>query len=225
MKTKPATAKATKSTKSPKTSKGTIAVMGQGEIKVRPDIAILDLNVVTSAKTAQEAVQKNTERMTAVIATLKDMGIPSTDLQTVGYDVSPLFDNDEKSPTFGRILEHRVSSQLRVRVDVEAAGQTIDAAITAGANMASGIRFGLRDEMAPRARAIKLAVRSARRDAEAAAEAISATIQGAETLEINTMGNPYMMGAMAMSMEKDVTPVEPGTINLTANVRVVYRYS
>lgn len=229
MKTKPATAKTSKiaktlkSTKATKSGKGTISVMGEGEIKLRPDLAILDLNVVTTAKSAQEAVQKNTERMSAVISALKGLGISGAELQTVGYDVSPLFDNDEKSPTFGRILEQRVSSQLRVRVDVEMAGQAIDAAISAGANMTSGLRFTLRDEMAPRSRAIKLAMRSARRDAEAATEALAAKLQDAEVIEINMGGPPFIMRAMAF--EKSAPPIEPGTISLTANVRVVYRYS
>lgn len=212
MKTKPAT----------RTQTGTLTVTGEGEIKLRPDIAMLDVSVVTNAKTAQEASSRNAERMTQVIAAMKALGVPSADLQTVGYDVYPVFDNEEKSPTFGQILEYRVSSQLRVRIEIEQAGDAIDAAIKAGANMTSGLRFGLRDETAVRARALKAAVKAARRDADAIAESIAVKIKGVEAIESNMGGMPIVYREMAFA--KAATPIEAGTIEMRANVRVVYRY-
>lgn len=206
----------------PETTTGTLTVTGDGQIKVRPDIAILDLDVVTTAKTAQDASQQNALRMTAVTEALRDLGLSSADLQTVGYDVFPLFETDEKSPNKGKITGYRVSSQLRARVDVDRAGQTIDAAIGAGANMASGIRYAVRDEASVRARALKAAVKAARRDADAIAESVSVKIRGVEALEANMGGAPILFRALEMA--KSVTPIEPGNVDISASVRVVYRY-
>src|SRR5262245_15809401 len=133
----------TKTTAKSQTTNGKLTVTGEGQIKVRPDIAIIDMSVVTTAKTAQEAVQKNADRTRAVLAALKVLGLSGPDLQTVGYDLFPILDNDEKSPTFGKVLQYRVSSELRVRVDIDRAGDVIDAGMQAGADMTSGLRFAL----------------------------------------------------------------------------------
>jgi uncharacterized protein YggE len=199
-------------------------VTGEGEIKVRPDVAILDLDVVTTAKTAQEASEQNAQRMQSVIAALKVLGLASADLQTVGYDVMPVFDYDEKSPTYGKILSYRVSARLRARVEVDQAGQAIDAAIAAGANMTAGLRFGLRDETAVRSRALKAAVKAARRDADAIAESLAVKIRKVEAVEANMGGGPILYREMPMAKAAS-TPIEPGTIEIHANVRVVYRYA
>jgi hypothetical protein len=204
---------------------GQLTVTGEGQIKVRPDIALLDLDVVTTAKTAQDATQQNADRMTAVMDALKAQGIDESDLQTIGFDVMPVMDWDEKSPTKGQIISYRVSSQLRARVDVEKAGQIIDVAVRAGANMASGIRFGLRDETAVRSRALKLAVQAAHRDATSIAESIKARLHGTSSIEASMAGAPTMFREVAMAAAKSATPIEPGTITVSAHVRVVFRYA
>lgn len=203
---------------------GTLAVTGEGEIKVRPDIAILGVNVMTRAATAQEAVQRNAEKMNAVIDALRDMGIKPVDMQTVGYDVIPVLDQDEKSSTYGKILEYRVVSQLRVRADVEQAGEVIDNAISAGANMTTGIRYGLRDEANVRSRALTDAVRNARRDADVVAKSLGVKIRDTDNVEINMGGIPIFFREMALPKASNMsTPIEPGTIEIRASVRIVYR--
>jgi uncharacterized protein YggE len=214
MKTKPQAAKTT----------GTLSVTGEGEIKLRPDLALLDLDVVTTAKTAQQAVQQNAERMNRVIDALKDMGIRAADIQTIGYTVSPLVDTDQKSPTFGQILEHRVVSQLRVRVAVEETGEVIDTGIRAGANMVAGVRYTVRDEAGVRARALKAAVKAARRDADAVAESLAIKLREPEQIEISLGQNPVFYREMAMAKSALSTPIEPGNIEIRAQVRIVYRH-
>ncbi|MEZ4298775.1 MAG: SIMPL domain-containing protein [Polyangiaceae bacterium] len=219
MKTKPQAAKQAKR----KQIRGTLAVTGTGEIKVRPDIAVLDLSVSTHDRSAQRAVQQNAECAARVIEAMRDIGIRAADMQTVGYDVIPILDRDEKSPTYGHILEYRVISQLRVRTSVEDAGETIDAAVRAGANMVSGVRYTVRDEAGVRARALKAAVKAAHRDAEAVAESMMIKLREAEQIEINVGGSGMFFREMAMAKTSLSTPIEPGNIEIRASVRVVYR--
>jgi uncharacterized protein len=205
------------------TAKGTLIVTGEGQIKLRPDMAIVDLAVVTTARTAQEASAQNAERMTSVLGALKVLGLPSADIQTVGYNVSPIIDNEEKSPTFGKIVQYRVTSDIRVRADVERAGEVIDCGIEAGANMSGGLRFGMRDETSARTRALKAAVKAARRDADTVADALAVKIRSAESAELMTTGAPMIFREAMFA--KSATPIEPGTIDISASVRVTYRYS
>jgi len=164
------------------------------------------------------------QRMTAVTDALHDMGLGSSDLQTIGYDVMPILDTDEHGNPKTKIVGYRVASQLRARVEVDRAGQVIDAAIAVGANMASGIRYAVRDETTVRARALKAAVKSARRDADAIADSVAVTIRGVEAIEANMGGAPILYRSFDAVSMKSITPVEPGTVDITASVRIVYRY-
>jgi uncharacterized protein len=232
MKTKPQAKKA-KTTKQARTekamkataAKGTLSVTGEGEIRVRPDIALIDIAVVTNAKNAQQAVQQNAERSNRVIDSLKDAGIRAADIQSVGFDVIPLVDSEQKSPTFGQILEYRVVAHLRIRVSVEEAGETIDASVRAGANLVSGVRYTVRDEAGVRERALKAAVRAARRDADAVADSLAIKLREPEQVEINMGNTPVFFRETMMAKAAATTPIEPGTIEIRATVRVVYRYS
>lgn len=202
---------------------GTLTVNGEGEIKVKPEIAILDLGVTTLSKNAKDAVQANAERMSAVIKALEAKEVGATDLQTVGYNVSPIIDYDEKSPTFGQVLEYRVDAQLRATVDVERAGEAIDAAIRAGASSTSGLRFGVRDESALRNRALKAAVKAARRDADAVVDAMGYKLLDAQSVEV-TGGSGSVIIRPSFREAAAPTPIEGGTITIRASVRTVFAY-
>ena len=217
-------AKAAKGAKMQPT-KGTLSVTGEGEVKVRPDIALIDLDVVTSAKSAQQAVQQNAERMNRVIEALKDMGVRPADLQTIGYDVIPVIDREEKSATFGQILEYRVVAQLRVRAAVEDVGEMIDTSVRSGANLISGVRYSVRDEAGLRARALKAAVRSARHDADAVADSLGIKLVNPERIEINMGGTPVFFRDVAMGRSALSTPIEPGNIEIRATVQIMYCYT
>ena len=84
------------------------------------------------------------------------------------------------------------------------------------------IRYAVRDESSVRARALKAAVKAARRDADAIAESVDVKIRGVEALEANMGGAPILYRALEMA--KSVTPVEPGNVDISASVRVVYRF-
>src|SRR5262245_22527577 len=145
---------------------GTLSVVGEGQVRVKPDVATINLGVLTTSKRAQDAVAENAQRMTQVIDRMKKLGIPSEDLQTVGFNISPVIDDDEKSPNFGQIIEYRVESTLMVRSKIDMAGRVLDEGIAAGANVGGGLSFGLRNEAPFKTQALKEAVEAAQRDAD-----------------------------------------------------------
>lgn len=69
------------------TSQRYITVSGTGSVAVTPDIATIDLAVVTSGKTAQDAVKTNTEQMKKLIASLVRYSINNEDLCTHGFSI------------------------------------------------------------------------------------------------------------------------------------------
>lgn len=204
---------------------GTLSVSGEGEVKAKPDVATLRLGVVTTAKTAQEAIRENAQRMDEVIDAMKAIGVPSEDLQTTGISLSPVVDYDEKSPTYLKIVQYRVEDTLSIEVDVEKAGRVLDEAVEAGANVGGGLIFGLRDVSMFRDSALTAAVEAARHNAEVIAEALKGRLIGARSVDATYGGRPSLMrGTLEKAMEVQRTPIEPGELTVSATVRMTYEY-
>ncbi|MGH9335301.1 MAG: SIMPL domain-containing protein, partial [Vicinamibacteria bacterium] len=104
-------------------------------------------------------------------------------------------------------------------------GEVIDVATEAGANSVQNIQFGLKDEAAVKARALREAATDARRKADALADALGLEITGIFSV---IEGEPdvvrpmpaYREMAMAQAASAP-TPVEPGTIEFRASVTLV----
>ncbi|WP_060681048.1 SIMPL domain-containing protein [Virgibacillus halodenitrificans] len=65
----------------------TIVVTGNGEVVVEPNIAVVQLSVITESESLSQAQQQNSEIMTKVIQALDEAGIPSEQIQTISYTV------------------------------------------------------------------------------------------------------------------------------------------
>lgn len=201
---------------------GTLTLTGEGQVHAKPDMATLNLGVVTDARTAQAAVSQNAELMSQVLNKMKALGIPAEDLQTVGFNVSPLVDFQENSPTFGKTISYRVEDTLQVKVPVALTGKVLDEGIAAGANVAGQLSFGLREEKAFRHRAVQAAVKSAHADAEFLAHAMGVTLRGTTSVELLYGGSPVIFRRVLA--EKSATPIEPGSLTISASVRMVMKY-
>jgi uncharacterized protein YggE len=64
-----------------------ITVVGHGEAHARPDVARVTLGVETRAATVEEANRVTNQRIAAVIAAVRAVGIPEKDVQTSNYSI------------------------------------------------------------------------------------------------------------------------------------------
>lgn len=69
-------------------AQNTITVSGEGEIYVKPDLALIDFSVVTEAKTVAKAIEDNTKKMNAVIDEAKKQRVQDQDLKTTSFNIS-----------------------------------------------------------------------------------------------------------------------------------------
>jgi hypothetical protein len=203
---------------------GTLSVTGEGQVKAKPDVATINLGVLTTSKRAQDAVAENARRMTQVIDRMKKLGVPAKDLQTLGFNISPVVDYDEKSPNFGQIIEYRVEATLSVRAEVDMAGPVLDEGVSAGANVAGSLSFGLRNDTAQKTQALKAAVQAARRDADTVAEAMGMKIKGSTTIDVQQGGAPIIIRSLMRADSAPRTTFEPGSLTISATVRIVFTY-
>jgi uncharacterized protein YggE len=209
----------------------TITVMGYGEVKASPDLALIELAVETTAETAAKATAYNAQRTSAVIDILKRRLDDDGDrVTTTGYQLEPQYANrrpgSEAPPEItGYIARNHVRIESH---DLENVGKLIDAAIGAGANRTNMLSFTLEDRAPHLRKALEEAGEEARAQAESIAGALDVRL--VEVLSASTAGVPMpvplyreRMVAMAADQMAVSTPVEPGSIDVSATLTVTYR--
>src|SRR4051812_15970824 len=68
-----------------------IVVSGTGKVSASPDIAEINVGVVSQGGTASEALAANNEAVNALMGVLKEHGIAARDIQTTNISVNPQY--------------------------------------------------------------------------------------------------------------------------------------
>lgn len=199
-----------------------LTVTGEGQSRIAPDMATVQLGVTTQADTASAAMEENSAQQRAVIDALTGAGIDEAQIQTAGLNLNPLMQYGEnQAPT---VTGYQATNTVQVRVtDMTRLGEVLDAIVGAGANEINGITFTREDGTEALDDARRDAVTDARRKAELLAEAAGVELGPILTLrDIQTgQGGPRPMMRMEAAMA-DSTPVQPGQVEMTAQVEIDY---
>ncbi len=204
-----------------------INVTGEGRINLAPDIATLDMGVVSEAETAQQALEDNNIKMASVIASMKEAGIEAKDLQTSNFNIQPRYvydqpkQGEEQKPP--RIVGYTVTNSLSVIVrDLANLGEILDRSIGLGVNSGGNISFGNDDPKEAISKARAKAVSDARARAETLVGAAGASL--GKILEINeTTFRPMPMAKgrmMADAAMVESVPVESGENTYSVSVTI-----
>ena len=196
---------------------GTISVDGSGSIETEPDTATTSFGVVTQGATAQEAMAQNSAAMKKVIDALKRAGVPAKDLQTQYVSLDSRYDNQGRE-ILGYNASNSVSAVVR---DLAQVGPVIDAGIAAGANNVSGPSLSREDRDKLYREALEKAVADAKAKAEVLAKAAGVTVGAVQSITESPQGGGPMPITFAAMRAADV-PIETGTTQITAGVRVVF---
>ncbi|GGC17566.1 hypothetical protein GCM10011371_01320 [Novosphingobium marinum] len=212
-----------------------LTVSAEGEVMREPDIAVFSAGVVTTGKTAREALSANSTAMTRVIAALKRSGIADRDIQTSNLSVTPVYANRPRQPgdsleqQVPPIIGYRANNSVSVRHrNLDEYGRVIDTLIEAGANNVNGPDFQLDDPDTALDEARVRAVRKARERAELYARA--AGLRVSRILSISESGfnygpPPVMYARMASDEAMPApppAPMQPGEMRMTTNVTIQY---
>jgi uncharacterized protein YggE len=181
----------------------TITVTGTGTATATPTRASLSFGVQTQAPTAKAALAQNAADMRKVIGALQDAGAKNVQTQTVSL-----------SPTYG---------DNQTVQGYTAAGETIDAAVEAGANQVYGPSPLADDADALYKKALAAAVANARDHAETLAQAAGAKVGQVTVIAESGAPMPIVYGKAAAAA--DSTPVIAGPQDTTATVSVTFELS
>ena len=205
----------------------TVRAFGEATVSVKPDVADVDLGVVTQAATGDEASTANARKMEKIVEALKKEVGSGGEVKTVGYSVGPRHGGlgragPEKLPVTGYVA----SNVVRVRVpNVNAVGRVIDAALKVGANDVQRVSFSLKDPEASRATALASAAKKARARADALAAALGMRVKGLVSLAEGELA-PFEIQAAAYgaTMERRAaqTPIEVGPLEVRATATAIF---
>jgi uncharacterized protein YggE len=200
-----------------------ITVTGTGEVDRRPDMARVNVGVVTQENTAADALSKNTEAVDKLMVVLKGQKIAEKDIQTSNFSVSPQYDYDRSSQRSPRLTGYRVTNQVRIAVrKIADLGAILDRVVAAGANQINGVTFEIDAAESSRDAARRMAIRDAERKATLYAKEAQVDL-GPVVRIVEAGGNiPIQQFAPAMALEARAVPVAPGELTIRQEVRVTF---
>jgi uncharacterized protein len=204
------------------TTLSSIRVTGDARVSAKPDRVQIDLGVQNQAPLSQDAAATNARQLDAVLAAVRKAAGPGAQIKTVSYSLSPNYQYHQGAePT---LTGYTALNVVEVTLDELARiGGVIDAATRAGTNRVQGIQWTVRDQDAVRAEALREAATRAHAEAEVLAGALNLRILRVLTVEESSPQIVPVRARMAaarsaVSAAEVPTPVESGTLDVSANV-------
>lgn len=204
----------------------TITVTAEGKVTTRPDIAIINLSVVSEGKTVKAVTQDGNTKMTAVIDAIKSLGIEAKDIASTQYTLSPQYyypDNRQRQLS-GYNLNQNI--QIKVR-DLSIVEDVLDQGVSAGANQVGQLSFDIDDPSEIKKQAREKAFSTAKEKAEEMARAAGVKLGRVVTFSEGTMYQPpvyanYAMDVMEKSVAGTSATIEAGSTDINISVSVTY---
>jgi len=203
----------------------TLQVNGVGTISATPDEVLLYLAVETQSATATQATQDNAGTMSQVFLALVNAGISKVSISTVSYSLTPTYDNKPDQTTSSKIIGYIARNSIQVTLtNVSRVGMVLDTAVAAGANEVGGITFTFTSQTyaALQKQALQLAIQDASGQAQSMATALGVHVVGPISV---TTGYSYQPSIERMATANAQTPIQPGTLQIAANVQITYEIS
>ena len=187
--------------------------MGNATVSVPPDLARVDIGVVTQSATAQDATAGNATRASAVLSALQGLVGSNTNIKTIAYSLSPVY-NSPPSGQSPAIIGYMVTNTVEVTLfDLTQIGKVIETAIPSGATRVQDISFDLQDRNPVIAQALKTAATTARGKADAIA--VGLRVQTGAVLRASEGVN---VASPQLGVATPSTPVETGLVVVQASV-------
>lgn len=205
--------------------KNSITISGEGKISATPDIGVIDLGVVSDAKTVATAQKDNVEKMNKITKALKDLGVEEKDLKTTNYSIYPRYQYIS-----GRsdIIGYEVSQTLEVKIrNLDKVGDVLSKTAELGANQVGSLSFTFDDPEKLNVEARNKAIANAKEKAEALSNVLDVKLVRIINFSESSYIPPvpyYSEKALGIGGGGGTpTPdIQTGQNEITANVTITY---
>jgi uncharacterized protein YggE len=199
---------------------------GEGKVVVTPDMALVNVGVVTEAKSVQATIKENNDKMAKITASLKELGLDPKDVQTSSYNLYPNYYYPSNEPPV--ISGYRLDQGLTLKIrDLAKVDSVLGKATELGVNSIYGLSFTLQDDTKVKQEARAKAFEAAKDKASEMADAAGVKI--GDILAFSEGGGatppmPYYAKDMAQGLGGGgYTPeVQAGSQEYTVYVNVTY---
>jgi uncharacterized protein YggE len=199
-----------------------VTAIGEAVINAEPDLAEIDIGVVTQARSAPDAAKENAEKLARVSAAVKKLVGKDDEVKTASYSLSPTY----RYPQGGKpeITGYIATNVLHIKTgNLANVGKLIDVSMQAGANAINRLTFTLKDEHAAQLKALRLASQKAKAKAEEIASAVGLKVTRILAVAEGERAVRPITVPLARREQFDMataapTPVEAGTIEIRSTV-------
>jgi len=204
-----------------------ITVSGEGKVYAQPDIALVSLGVTSQAVTVADATKNNIEKMNAVIAGVKALGVDEKDIQTTNYNLTPVYSSYLRggSTLNGYKLEQDIQVKIR---DFTKISEILSQSTTNGANLVGDLQFTIDNPEQFKEQARQQAIEQAKAKAQSL-EKDSGIVLGKivniyENYAYPMYDSVKTMSALGGGMESAPSPViQPGQTEISVTINLSYR--
>lgn len=203
-----------------------MTVSAEGKTVVQPDIATISFSVVSDGVDPEKLQMDNDKKMADAISFVKREGVDAKDIKTTSYNLSPRYEYSEaqrKSFISGYTLNQTVTVKIR---DLKKVAKIVGGLSEYGVNQVSSISFGVDDPEKYLVEAREKAFREVKTKAEEMARLSGSKIVGIVSVyEYRDFPGPYYaegMGGDALAKAPRLSPIEPGSQDITVQVNITY---
>ena len=202
----------------------TISVSGTGTAKGSPDIATVNIGVMTRNDDPTKAVSENNAKMNAIMGSMKELGIEAKDIQTTNFSIhaEQQYDQKGKITNVNYVANNGVSITVR---DLNKVGDVLGKSVSSGANSINGVNFGMSDPEKLQTQARDKAMANAKAKAEQMAKAAGTSIDKVMTISEVSYDSPSPLAlnaGVARALDVESVPVSAGQFEVRVEVSVVY---
>ena len=203
-----------------------IHAAGTGTVSADPDIVVVSLGVEALRDSVKEARDDAARALAAIVEELRSAGVAEDDIRTSHFSINPRYDylRDGEQELIG----FQVTNTLNVTVrDLNAAGDIVDRAVTAGGDLTrvDSIGFRIEDTSALEEEARVLAIQDAVAKADLYAEHLS-VVRGPLVSVSESSYDPFPVAearfAMAMDSAGPPTQFFAGELEVSVHVQAVF---
>lgn len=205
----------------------TITVSADGKVTAKPDIALIDLSVVSQSKSVKAVTQDGNVKMGLVIDAVKKLGIDSKDITSTQYNLYPNYVYPQNAPS--KIDGYNLTQDIQVKIrDLNQVDDVLDAGINAGANQVGQLTFDIDDPSAVKAQAREKAFTAAKEKAQEMAKAAGVSLGRVVTFSEDSGIQPpvfpnYAMKSLdTMAAAVPAPTIEPGSMEMDLTISVTY---
>lgn len=207
-----------------------LSVSGEGKASIAPDVASVNLGIITEGVKVETIVKTNTEKMNALLLEVKNLGIEEKDIKTKNYSLQPRYEWTETGTRIPKGYTLTQTIEVKIR-DFAKIGNVLEIASANGVNNIGDLQFTIDDVEKAKSIAREKAIVQAKEKAQLISQQTGLKLKKITNIYEDTGAYPYpaydtsgMGGSMTAKAMSSIAPtIQTGEQEITVKITLNYR--